>query len=780
MENILGNLRNNDARVDWKVIDALLAANDELKHMLEDISDSDNVDITACITNLDNLGACNQVEAAKIEKTETYEKLRRDLSKRGRFLYMLVRSSDSKELDQQRIYINLSNSIQSIGNIIISFIREANGNNRDQGSSDQEMLFLFSTVLDQELTTIALGADITEVVQLDIVSQEALIIQLLLEAEQSELTPRNESLVEKVDDTKEALGEKQKTEGNDEERIRVNVTLLNELVNLATEMVLARNQLLRVLENHTEIPEIKPILQNISHTTMNMQEKIMRTRMQPLSYLFRSLPRTVRELAKSMGKSINLSIEGKSVELDRSIIEGLADPLTHLVRNALDHGIETADVRKRLGKDRTANLMIKAYQGGRVVIDIIDDGCGLDLEKLKLQALRQGVINNHQANAILEQELINLIFLPGFSTNDQVTAISGRGVGLDVVRTNIEKLGGTVEVFTAKNKGTTFRLILPLTLAIIPSLIISIADHYFALPQVNIEEIVRIVPGDDLRKMENIQGCWILRLRGKLIPVVQLAEIVGLQPDHAKSSSIMRVLVVKNAMRTFALIVDAIHEREEILVKPLPSYLKERKVYSGVSIMGDGKIAMILDANGIASVAKLLQAEEQIENYSLENLTVNNQPLEMQELLLFQCAGPETFGLNLSVISRIDQINPNQIEIIGNKEYIKCNGRILQLIRPEKYLPVTNTYDDVQKMYIIIPKTLEHPLAILVGTIKDTVQTHLDINKDDISATGLLGSVILNNKIVLVLNLEELFAMAASEHYSVSAINQEERDQHDR
>ncbi|MDF2859312.1 MAG: CheA signal transduction histidine kinase, partial [Neobacillus sp.] len=664
-----------------------------------------------------------------------------------------------------RFSINMSKSIQSIGTILNSYIRNKNFVT-EENFSGQEIVFLFSTVLEKELAVMAIGANAREIEELSISTQSAEIFQLLSETEEKSAYPKEENLLKNKQKALDFSEEKIK---NDlaEERIKVDVALLNNLVNLSSEMVLARNQLLRLLEAHVDgIPGIRPVLQKIDHTTTEMQEKIMRTRMQPISILFHSIPRLVRDLSKKLGKSLTLKMEGKEVEMDKSILEGLIDPFTHLIRNALDHGIEKPEMRKASGKDPTAMIEIKArHEGGRVIIDIMDDGAGIDIEKVKQQALQKGLIGQDEAMDISESKMAELVFSPGFSTVSQVSDISGRGVGLDVVRSNIEKFGGTVELHTLKGKGTTFRLLLPLTLAIIPSLILAVGKHSFALPQAHLQEIVRIVDGQETGRLQWIQGQRVLQLRGKLVPIVHLADVIGLEKNFEITSPITRILIIKIARRTFGIIVDIIHGQEELLVKPMPNHLKEVKVYSGVTILGDGSIAMVLDVDGIASMGNLVFSEEGVESSQSEMVSLENQIQEVQDLLLFQCSGPELFGLHLSMIARVNEISPHQIEEVGNKQYYNSQGDIIQLIRLEQYLPVASKEQSGEKMYVITPKGNNLSVGLLVRTIKDTVQVDSLMVEEDIQGKGLLGSTIINEKIVLLVDLHEVFEMSASEQF---------------
>jgi len=552
-----------------------------------------------------------------------------------------------------------------------------------------------------------------------------------------------------------------------EDSIRVHISLLNDLMNLASELVLGRNQLLRALENHHKsIPGIEPILQNVDRITTELQERIMQTRMQPLGNVFNKFPRLIRELSRKTKKDIRLEMSGTDVELDKSIVESLADPLTHLIRNAVDHGIEPASERIKLGKEEVGLISIKAYhEGGHVIIDIADDGRGLDEEKIRQKAIERGLIQAEDIAKMSDEELLEMIFLPGFSTSQTVTDISGRGVGMDVVKTNIEKLGGAIEIFTQREKGTTFRLNLPLTLAIISSIIVEVMGQKFALPQVNLQEIVRIKPGDSERRIEYANGIKVLRLRNKLLPLISLSEILGLHEEgsnEARTSSIIRVLVLKIGSKRFGLIVDVIHDGEEILVKPLPGYLKDCKAYSGVTILGDGSIAMILDPEGIAAVSGLKFTDELIGDSGESNI-IDAYEEKREPILLFKCSGHEIFGLSLSMISRVEEIKRDDIQTIGDREYIKFRDRTLRIIRPEDYIPVNKKRTDNQKLYVLVVKNTYSPIGILVEKIYDTIMISMGQSQKDIKARGIMGTAFWDNVIVLLLDLYELFEMAVPE-----------------
>jgi len=789
MENLLGKVRNHEMMIDSNMIDVLLKANDKLSVMFEKIVESEQIDITLEMQILAQFSSASpnnqdtdEMDSVKISRagslhdkimksgsSEQYKAVIMALLKRGHKVYKLVLKINDDLANREYIQTSISRKVTSVGNMISCYMDHVDDTQLRAATRESQMVFLFSTVLEKKLAIMNLDVRDADIIQLDDNIEEAELFKILLDGERGQGQKLQEGpllAAPKVEGS-ERSDKKHINNDKEEESIRVNLGLLNNLVNLSGEMVLARNRLVRILDRHGDkIPGINAVLQNIDDMTTQLQQKIMRTRMQTLANLFNVMPRIVRELAKSMGKNINLSIEGKAVEMDKSMIEGLSDPLTHLLRNALDHGIETSSVRQKIGKPPIAQVLIKAYhEGGRVVIDIIDDGAGINLGQIKTMAIERGLISSEQLVYISQQELLNMIFLPGFSTAKSITDISGRGVGLDVAKANIEKLGGTVEVYTVWGKGTTFRLILPLTLAIIPCLIIDIASQKFALPQVNVQEILRIVPGQ-LRQIERIQGHQIVRLRDKLVPVVHLAEILGLPIKSRNCNGIARVLILKKNTKVFGLIVDGIHDQEEILVKPMPKYLKGMKGYSGLTILGDGKVAMVLDNESIGTAGKLILAEEHIQGLSAEKISIGS-GRELQELLLFKCSGPETFGLSLPMIARVDELDPRNIQVVGDQEYMNFRGNALRLIRLADYLPVAKLQVDGQKLYVIIPKMVKNPMGIIIEKIWDTVEAELDIDTHELKVAGLFGSAILNDRIILLLNLYELFDMVAPESFEI-------------
>ncbi len=583
------------------------------------------------------------------------------------------------------------------------------------------------------------------------------------------------------------------------ETIRVKTNLLNRLMELAGELVLARNRLLRLLKNqHEEIEGLETVLHQLDSVTTEIQERIMQTRLQPIGVLFSKFPRVVRDLSGKLHKEVQLVTSGEEVELDKTIIENLSDILTHLVRNSLDHGIESPEERERKGKPRKGVVRLSAYhEAGMVNIDIQDDGKGIDPLIIGQKAVEKGIISQDELESKNDRELLNLIFMPGFSTAEQISDVSGRGVGMDVVKTNIEKLGGSIELSSTPGKGTLFNLKLPLTLAIIPSLIVEVNGHTFAVPQVALEEAIRVVEGDPKLKIETIRNQQVLRHRGTLLPLMRLSDVLGLQrtfihpvtgeelPDRRHNlhdarnagdkeekrgtKRVSRILVLRSGRYRYGLLVDHILDNEEIVVKPLSSFVKNTPCFSGATILGDGTISVILDPGGLVQQSGL-KLQELVEEVEQQKEAARARDLEeRQSLLLFSNGTEETFAMPLPLIARVEKVPQEKLDKVGDKEYYTTDDRFLPLLRLDRYLNVQMPMEDQEYVYIIIPKTLRYPMGIVCHSIIDVVETTMHVDKETLQEEGIMGSMVLNEKIVLLLDIYKLVSMAAPEHYSYEA-----------
>lgn len=861
LENLFGEIRAGHIGMTNEMVDILLTSNDCLKVMIDDVSDSENVEISNFVKKLSAfLEGDSPAELEKAPNSETgntdlndgcfnLDDYRATATKKA-LIQSEIRRGCSFYLLKRKLYadliandLNLAVLLQEIGSMGSVIDLNVNLENvmaqPEEAAVEVDIEILFMTVLEKDFLPSMLLEPEENIVEL-LIKLDSDAVPELAEKEKSEEKTAGFSDIVSGESTATAETlDREKHRGvaiAAEDSVRVNVTLLNSLLNLSSEMVLARNQLFRKMEkSKKEIPGLDVIFQNINHITTNLQETIMQTRMQPVSNVFSKFPRIARDLSKKLEKDITLELEGTEVELDKSIIEALGDPLTHLVRNAIDHGMEHPGERILLDKPRMGNIKLKAYhESGYVNIDVIDDGKGIDTDVIRRKAFDKGFISRVEVDTLCDQESLQLLFRPGFSTAEVVTDLSGRGVGMDVVKTNIEKLGGKIEIFTSLGNGTTFRLLLPLTLAIIPSLIVEAERQKFALPQINVQEIVRIKRNDIGRRIEFINNSEVLRLRGRLLPIVHLADVLGLQktyidpmtgervPDKRKKfinagpslqpltsepsdetvlaaageaslalenrfherrgfkmENITRVLVIKIGARRLGLSVDTIHGIEEILVKTLPTHIKECNNYSGVTILGDGKVAMILDPSGIIENANLRYMDDTFETKSKLQISESEKMRERQSLLLFKCSGPETMALDMAMVSRVEEISAKDIEQIGDKEYIKFRGEPLRIVRPENYISIQNQTaktNGAGKYYVIIPKLVKHPMGILIEKMHDTLQASLQLTENDsIVSKGIIGSTILNDTIVLLLNVYELFEMACPEHYKIeNAVKQRE------
>src|SRR6266446_32643 len=465
--------------------------------------------------------------------------------------------------------------------------------------------------------------------------------------------------------------------------IRVDVGLLDKLMTLVGELVLARNQLLQI-SNSVEDAGLQAVSQRMNLIATELQEEVMKTRMQPIGNIWGQFPRTVRDVALGCGKQVNIEMEGKETELDKTIIEAIKDPLTHLVRNSVDHGIELPEDRVKAGKDPTGRLILRAFhEGGRVNIEISDDGAGLNVERLRQKAVERGVITAEHAARLTEREIFNLIFLPGFSTAQKITNVSGRGVGMDVVKTNVEKIGGTVDVESSAGRGTIVRFKIPLSLAITPALVVTCGGDRYAIPQVSLLELVRLEADQMRTGIELVHGVPVHRLRGRLLPLVYLSRELRLAEGGSqagKSDEAVNIVVLQADDRQFGLVVDTINDTEEIVVKPLRKQLKTVKTFAGSSVMGDGKVALILDVLGLAQRAGVV-TETRDRALAEKSTEAVDTAAQKQTFLLFAGPGDSRMAIPLDALARLEEFPVAQVEMSGSQWVTQYRGQILPLIR---------------------------------------------------------------------------------------------------
>jgi len=549
------------------------------------------------------------------------------------------------------------------------------------------------------------------------------------------------------------------------ETVRVGVNLLDRLMNLVGELVLARNQLLQFASS-THDPGFLAVTQRMNLIATELQGEVMKTRMQPIGNVWNKFPRTVRDLSHSCGKEVRLEMEGQDTELDRTIIEAIKDPLTHLVRNSMDHGIEVPEARKRSGKDGMGVLKLRAFhEGGQVNIEISDDGAGLNGERIRQKALDRGLITAQQAAQMPDRDVFNLIFLPGFSTAETVTNVSGRGVGMDVVKTNVEKIGGLVDVQSSPGRGTTVRVKIPLTLAIIPALIVTCAGDRFAIPQVNLLELVRLESEEVKNGIEKVHGVPVHRLRGRLLPLVYLNRELQLSEEDITGDGTVNIVVLQADERQFGLIVDEINDTEEIVVKPLRKQLKTVKTFAGSSIMGDGRVALILDVMGLAQRANVI-AELREDHGMGDRASLADAAGEKRRYLLFVGPGESRMAVPLDTLARLEELPASQIERAGTHWVAQYRGQILPLVNLEFALQERRRNRHQAKF---MANTSTAPLQVLVCNHKGravglVVERILDIVEDaaelkyPASRPGVLYSTVIQDKVTELIDIPAILS----------------------
>src|SRR3954468_7589414 len=462
---------------------------------------------------------------------------------------------------------------------------------------------------------------------------------------------------------------------------RVTVEVLEDLMTLVSELVLTRNQLLQLARTQENSPFTVP-LQRLSHITSDLQEGVMKTRMQPIGNAWNKLPRLVRDLGHEMGKKIQLTMLGADTELDRQVLEMIKDPLTHMVRNSGDHGLETPAERRAAGKPETGNIVLNAFhEGGHIILEISDDGRGLPVDRIRAKVLANGLATEAELAGMTGGQIQRFIFRPGFSTAATVTAVSGRGIGVDVVKTNIEKIGGTIDLKSTPGQGTMFTIKIPLTLAIVSALIVEAAKERFAIPQISVVELVRArrdgngADGESI--IERINDTPVLRLRNRLLPLVSLTELLELGVEQANDSA-AHIVVAQVGQYMMGIIVDRVFDTEEIVVKPVAPILRHVTMFSGNTILGDGSVIMILDPNGIAHATGVGAGSE---SRLMQSARIDTQSsAEQTAMLLFRAGGSPRMAVPLGLVARLEDIPRDSIELAGGSPVTQYRGKLMPLI----------------------------------------------------------------------------------------------------
>lgn len=549
--------------------------------------------------------------------------------------------------------------------------------------------------------------------------------------------------------------------------IRVNVDVLEGLMTLVSELVLTRNQLLQMVRGDDDSEFVVP-LQRLSHITTDLQEGVMKTRMQPIGNAWAKLPRIVRDLAVETGKKIDLIMNGADTELDRQVLELIKDPLTHMVRNSADHGLENSADRLAAGKPEVGSVTLDAYhEGGHINIQIRDDGRGLNVEKIREKCIERGLASAAELESMDERQIQQFIFRPGFSTAEKVTSVSGRGVGMDVVRTNIESIGGTVELQSTQGKGSTFTIKIPLTLAIVSALVVACGRERFAIPQISVLELVRTAANSELT-IETINDSRLLRLRDRLLPLVSLRDLLGIeesgpvgggsqqselaignngsQTDDDKQSLVVDplsassaedyIIVTQVGSNSFGIIVDQVFDTEEIVVKPVAPILRDIPFYSGNTILGDGSVIMILDPNGISTA--IGQGATAAASQALKSRADQHHE-ERTAFLVFKAGSKQPLAVPLGLIARLEEINVNDIEEAGHQHVVQYRGGLMPLIPADP----SQTLTESGSQSVIVFTDRDRSMGLYIDEIVDIVEDNLKIELTA-DSSGRMGAAVIN------------------------------------
>jgi two-component system chemotaxis sensor kinase CheA len=547
------------------------------------------------------------------------------------------------------------------------------------------------------------------------------------------------------------------------------VELLENLMTMVSELVLSRNQLLQMIRGR-EDSEFTVPLQRLSHVTTELQEGVMKTRMQPIGNAWAKLPRIVRDLSHELHKKIDLQMNGAETELDRQVLELIKDPLTHMVRNSADHGLETTEERLAAGKPETGKVVLNAYhEGGHINIEITDDGRGIPVDKIKAKALEKGLASGADLEEMSDQRILQFIFNAGFSTAEKVTSVSGRGVGMDVVRSNIEKIGGTVDVKSVEGKGSVFTIKIPLTLAIVSALIVECAEERFAIPQLSVVELVR-ASKDGEHKIERINGTPVLRLRDRLLPLVYLDKVLGLREnltapgddegEAADTESMEEAFIVVSQIgsQTFGLVVDQVFDTEEIVVKPVAPILRDTKIFSGNTILGDGTVIMILDPNGISN----MHVSSTIgEDHGEEDARQRAYADDLVALLVFHVGNQEPKAVPLSLVARLEEVDVKDIEHSDGQMMVQYRGRLMPLV---KFDPSYEVRSEGRQPMLVFADG-ERSMGLIVDEIVDIVEEALDIELVS-KQERLIGSAVVGGKATEIIDVAYYLTSALGDWFS--------------
>jgi two-component system, chemotaxis family, sensor kinase CheA len=541
--------------------------------------------------------------------------------------------------------------------------------------------------------------------------------------------------------------------------VRINLDTLDKLMNLASEMVLARNRLLPFADNSADL-QFTNTVHSIDLLTLELQERMMKMRMQSISHVWSKFPRLIRDAANQTNKKVTLIQNGADTEIDRSLLDGIRDPLMHIIRNSVDHSIEEPDVRIRKGKPETGQIVLNAsHQNGMILIEVSDDGAGINVELIKRRAIERKLISPEIANQLSKSELIDLIFQPGFSTKEAVTSLSGRGVGMDVVKTNITNIGGTIEITSEPDMGTQIQLKIPLTLAIIPALFITCADQVFSIPENRIIELVKLSPKSQADEFQNFHGIPVFKLRNQLLPLIYLDQVLGLNATSSTPDDDIYIVLLQSGATYFGLAVTSVDNIQDIVVKPLGGTLNDIPYFAGATIMGNGRVSLILDIDNIALNSGF--TAQDLSTLNKEKLLDTNPPVEMMGILVFEIAGLERMAIPLDRLRHIDMLDMDQTQMQGDKEVIYLNKELFYVVQLNQFVNGADThYFSKSKVIPALTCVSNQRLySLLVEHVVEIIQVPKQLIESATPQKGIQGYAIWNDQVINILDLDEILVM---------------------
>lgn len=741
MENILGELRSSSRCPGVECANLLFDSLDALTKLFEELHDSDKFDVNSIISRLN--AYVEKINNGPLDKAYQEPKDESNGAYSNGVFKFVVSTADEEIL----------NELSTIGNVL------------KQVKNNDKFEFILETALERDLLLLALdGADC------DIIGyQEGMVSDKSVNngAEKKVAESQKNSVEDVV--KRDQSGVNKKTVKPMESSVRVPVALLSELMALAGELVLVRNQHLRWAAETGDV-KAKDISSRLDTVTTELQTSIIRTRMQPLDKVLSRLPRIVRDISQALEKKIKLEITGREVEVDKTILESIVDPLTHLIRNSCDHGVEIPSERVSANKDESGTITVAAQQeSGHITISITDDGKGIDPDKIGEIALKRGMVSGSELAKMSSHDRISLIMLPGFSTAESISNISGRGVGMDVVKSSIEKIGGSFEIRSEVGVGTTFILNLPLTLAIIQSLVISEAGHKYLIPRINLEEVISLVGSNIKDCIKVVNGQEVINYHDSLLQLVRANEVFESKEvfDSNKreeitkkyqnyyndcctnidvaDSMVLDIAVVRVGQKRFGLVIDKALETEEIVVKPLHPGQSDIKIFMGSTIMGDGSVSLILDIDGIAKHA-LSEVRYLEKEHQADEMLVNSE--SMQKVLSFAAGSRDKFALALSFIRRIYTINASDIKDLGGKEFVMIGEKSVNIARLGKVFGYNEKHNQ-DEVYLIMPRFGSYNCGIVASEIFGLLDTVIDFEGSMIKKDGILGTSLIGDDLTI-------------------------------